>query len=140
MPTTTSDRYAEASLLLSLILGDFRCWLYYNFPQGVDMSVVTAQKRTRTLRPTVVKPGLPLSPLSPYNFRLSAMSSLLANCGVSCIRTLVMITGGVAVDALKADVNALTKLKGVDIPRSVRWAMVNALAKSSWFALLGVFR
>eukprot|EP00752_Nemacystus_decipiens_P008322 g7437.t1 len=69
-----------------------------------------------------------------------SMASLLANCGVTSIRTLVMIMGGVAVDALKADVKTLPKLKGVNIPRSVRRAIVKALAKSSWFALLGVFR
>lgn len=68
------------------------------------------------------------------------MSCFIANCGVTSIRTLVMIMGGVAVDALKADVKTLAKLKGVSIPRSVRRAMVKALAKSSWFALLGVFR
>lgn len=68
------------------------------------------------------------------------MSSFLAKCGVSSIRSLVMVMGGVAVDALKADVKTLAKLKGVGIPRSVRRAMVKALAKSSWFALLGIFR
>lgn len=68
------------------------------------------------------------------------MSSLLAKCGVASIRTLVMLMGGVAVDALKTEVSKLPKLKGVGIPRSVRRAMVNALAKSSWFALLGVFK
>lgn len=68
------------------------------------------------------------------------MSALLAKCGVASIRTLVMLMGGVAVDALKADVSTLAKLKGVGIPRSVRRAVVKALAKSSWFALLGVFR
>lgn len=68
------------------------------------------------------------------------MSTLLANCSVTSIRTLVMIMGGVAVDALKADVKTLPKLKGVNIPRSVRRAIVKALAKSSWFALLGIFR
>lgn len=70
----------------------------------------------------------------------AAMSSLLAKCGVASIRTLVMLMGGIAVDALKSDVKTLRKLKGIGIPRSVRRAMVNGLAKSSWFALLGVFR
>ncbi|CBJ28634.1 conserved unknown protein [Ectocarpus siliculosus] len=69
-----------------------------------------------------------------------AMSSLMVKGGVASIRTLVMLMGGVAVDALKADVSTLPKLKGLSIPRSVRRAMVKALAKSSWFALLGVFR
>ncbi|CAM9911654.1 unnamed protein product [Scytosiphon promiscuus] len=69
-----------------------------------------------------------------------AISSLLANCGVTSVRTLVMLMGGVPVESLKADVSTLSKLKGVSIPRSVRRAMVNALAKSSWFALLSVFR
>lgn len=68
------------------------------------------------------------------------MASLMAKCGVASIRTLVMLMGGVVVDALKADVSTLPKLKGLSIPRSVRRAMVKALAKSSWFALLGVFR
>ncbi|CAN0552856.1 unnamed protein product, partial [Ectocarpus sp. 12 AP-2014] len=49
-----------------------------------------------------------------------AMSSLMAKGGVASIRTLVMLMGGVAVDALKADVSTLPKLKGLSIPRSVR--------------------
>lgn len=51
-----------------------------------------------------------------------------------------MLMGGIAVDNLKADIKTLLKLKGISIPRSVRRAVVNALAQSSWFALLGVFR
>ncbi|CAM9856621.1 unnamed protein product, partial [Hapterophycus canaliculatus] len=69
-----------------------------------------------------------------------AISSLMAKCGVTSIRTLVMLMGGVRVESLKADVSTLPRLKGISIPRSVRRAMVNALARSSWFALLGVFR
>lgn len=68
------------------------------------------------------------------------MSSLLAKCGVTSIRTLVMLMGGITVDALKMDVKYLPKLKGVGIPRYVRRAIVKCLAKSSRFALLGVFR
>lgn len=68
------------------------------------------------------------------------MGALLAKCGVTSIRTLVMLMGGVKVDALKADGKTLPKLKGIRIARCVRRAMVKALAKSSWFALLGVFR
>lgn len=51
-----------------------------------------------------------------------------------------MLMGGISVNSLKSDVKNLPKLKGIGIPRSVRRAMVNGLAKSSWFALLSVFR
>lgn len=69
-----------------------------------------------------------------------AMGALLAKTGVTSIRTLVMLMGGVAVDNLKKKMRALPKLRGISIPRSVRRAMVKALTTSSWFALLGVFR
>lgn len=69
------------------------------------------------------------------------ISDLLVNCsGATAVRTLVMLMGGVGVDALKADVSVLPKLKGVKIPRSVRSAIVKTLAKSSWFSLMTVFR
>lgn len=71
---------------------------------------------------------------------VTAIGAILAKCGVTSIRTMVLLMGGVAVDELKKEPAKLPKLKGLKISRTVRRGIVKALSASSWFALLGVFR
>ena len=85
----------------------------------------------------------PCSSLTPHpsaHALVTAIGAILAKCGVTSIRTMVLLMGGVAVDELKKEPAKLPKLKGVKISRTVRRGIVKALSTSSWFALLGVFR